>query len=329
MIRPIVIRPIAALALALTSALGYAQSADTFPSRPIRFIVPFGTGGIADTIGRLIGPRLAEVWGQQIVIENRPGAAGNLGMEVGRTAPADGYHYVVFSNSSAASEVIVPKLGYDTRRDFVPVGIVASAPMVIAAHPRLEATTMRELVAAIQRQPGKLSYGSCGVGSTHQLAMEIIKFELKLAIEHVPYKGCAPGVIDVVAGTIDVMVGPPTSLMPHARAGKVRAIAVTYDKRASSLADVPTVAESGGPGLASYSVDNWYGLLAPAGAPREIVAKVAAEVDRQLRQSALREQLAKGGIEVRLGSGSDFTAAYAADIAQFKRAVDAAGIKPE
>ncbi len=323
------IHAIVAAVLALTCTPAFAQSADTFPNRPIRFIVPFGTGGIADTIARLIGPKLTEAWGQQIVVENRPGAAGNLGMEIGRTAPADGYHYVVFSNSAAASEVIVSKLSYDTRRDFVPVGIVASAPMVIAAHPRLEASNMRELVAAIQRQPGKLSYGSCGIGSTHQLAMEIVKFELKIAIEHVPYKGCAPGVVDVVAGTIDVMVGPPTSIMPHARTGKLRAIAVTYDKRASSLAEVPTVAESGGPGLANYSVDNWYGILAPAGTPKEIVAKVGAEIDRQLRQPALREQLARGGIEVRLGSGADFTAAYAADITQFKRAVDAAGIKPE
>lgn len=323
------IRAIIAIVLATASTLGLAQTADTFPNRPIRFIVPFGTGGIADTIARLIGPKLTEVWGQQIVIENRPGASGNLGMEIGRTAPADGYHYVVFSNSSAASEVILPKLSYDTRRDFVPVAMIASAPMVIAAHPRLAATNMTELVAAIQSRPGRLSYGSCGIGSTHQLAMEIVKFELKISIEHVPYKGCAAGVVDVVAGTIDVMVGPPTSIMPHARAGKLRAIAVTYDKRASSLADIPTVAESGGAGLANYSVDNWYGLLAPAAAPKDIVAKVGAEIDRQLRQSALREQLAKGGIEVRLGSGAQFTAAYAADIAQFKRAVDAAGIKPE
>ena len=315
-------------ALSLTPALAQAQ-ADAFPSRPIRFMLPFGPGGTADALARVISPRLTEIWGQQIVIENRPGGGGILGMEAARTMPADGYNYVLVGNSAAASEAIYPKLNYDFRRDFLPVSISISSPMLIAVNAAFPVNNFQAMVAALQAEPNKRSYGSCGQGSAHQLAMELLKHELKFGLTHVPYKGCGPATLAVVSGQIDVVVGATASLMPHVRAGKLRAMAVTFDRRSPSNPDVPTVAESGGPRTKSFSVDNWYGFMAPAATPRDLAARVGRDINRVLAIPEVRERLAPAGIDVRTGDGAALLEAYLADLRQFKVAVDAAQIKPD
>lgn len=315
--------------LMAVSATASAQTADSFPARPVRILAPFAAGGTGDTVARLLAPKLTEAWGQQIVIENRPGAGGVIGMEAARYMPADGYSYVVISNSTAASEAIYPRLNYDLRRDFMAINIVASSPMLIAVNAKFEADNMVQLAAALQREPGKRSYGSCGVGSAYHLAVELLKFEAKLAVQHIPYKGCAPAIVEAISGQIDIVIGPPSAIVPHVRAGRLKAIAVTFNHRAASAPSVPTVAESGGPRLAGFSVDNWYGFMAPIGSPRDIAGKFEREVNRALALPAMREQLAQAGIDIRLGNAAAFMEAYLADLKQFKQVVEAAGIKPE
>lgn len=305
------------------------QTADPFPTRPVRILAPFAAGGTGDTVARVLAPRLTETWGQQIVIENRPGAGGVIGMEAARHMPPDGYNYVVISNSTAASEAIYPKLSYDLRRDFFPINIVASSPMLIAVNAKVDADNIGQMLALMQREPGRRAYGSCGVGSAYHLAMELLKFESGLSLQHVPYKGCAPAIVDAISGQIDVVIGPPSAMLQHVRSGKLRSIAVTFNHRASSAPSVPTVAESGGARLAAFSVDNWYGFMAPASAPKDLASKFGAEVNRLMATPAIREQLALVGIDVRLGSAASFMDAYLSDLRQFKRVVEAASIKPE
>ena len=319
------------LSLSMRGAIAQnaAQTAENFPTRPIRILAPFAAGGTGDTVARVLAPRLTEAWGQQIVVENRPGAGGVIGMEAARYMPPDGYSYVVISNSTAASEAIYPKLNYDLRRDFFPINIVASSPMLIAVNARVEADSIGQMIAYMQREPGRRSYGSCGVGSAYHLAMELLKFESGLSIQHVPYKGCAPAIVDAISGQVDAVIGPPSAMVQHVRSGKLRSIAVTFNHRASSAPAVPTIAESGGPKLAAFSVDNWYGFMAPAAAPRDIAAKFGGEVNRVLGLPAVREQLALAGIDVRLGNSAAFMDAYLADLRQFRRVVEAANIKPE
>lgn len=316
----------AALVACATGAL--AQSVD-FPSRPVRILAPFAAGGTGDTVARLLAPKLTEAWGQQIVIENRPGAGGVIGMEAARSMPADGYSYVIISNSTASSEAIYPRLNYDLRRDFMPINIVASSPMLIAVNAKFDATNMQQFSAVVQRAPDKFSYGSCGVGSAYHLAMELLKHEAKLPIQHIPYKGCAPAIVEAISGQIEAVIGPPSAIMPHVRSGKLRALAVTFDRRAASAPSVPTIAESAGLRLAGFSVDNWYGFMAPVGSPKDIAAKFEREVNRILAVPSMGESLAQAGIDVRLGNATAFTEAYLADLRQFKRVVEAANIKPE
>ena len=319
------------VALCMNGALAQTQTPtpDNYPNRPIRILAPFGAGGTGDTVARVLAPRLTETWGQQIIIENRPGAGGVIGMEAARYMPPDGYNYVVISNSTAASEAIYPKLNYDLRRDFFPINIVASSPMLIAVNAKVDADNIGQMLSLMQRDPGRRAYGSCGVGSAYHLAMELLKFESGLSIQHVPYKGCAPAIVDAISGQIDVVIGPPSAMVQHIRSGKLRSIAVTFNHRASSAPSVPTIAESGGAKLAAFSVDNWYGFMAPISAPRDIASKFGGEVNRVLGLPAVREQLALAGIDVRLGNASAFMDAYLADLRQFKRVVEAANIKPE
>lgn len=318
------------IGLSFVAACGQAaaQGAAAFPAKPIRVLAPVATGGTGDTIARVIGQRLADDWGQQVLIENRAGAGGVIGMNAARSMAPDGYNYVVLTNSAAASEVIYPKLEYDVRRDFVPVVMMGSAPMVIAVNPRFDVADLPALAARVKQEPGKRAYGSCGVGSAFHLAMELLKHEQGLVMQHVPYKGCAPAVTDALSGQIEIVVGPPPAVMPHVRSGRLRALAVTYEKRATSFPEVPTVAQAM-PGMASFSVDNWYALLAPVGTPADIVAKVQQKVTALLDDAAVRKQFAAAGIEVRTGGPAEVLKAYVDDVRQFGIAVRAAGVKPE
>ncbi len=322
----------AAIAAALIAMLlggAQAQTAAGYPAKPIRILVPFTTAGTADTLARLIGQQLTEAWGQQVIVENRGGAGGTIGMDAAKRMPADGYNFVLISNSQAVSHVLYPKLGYDITKDFVPVDLIASSPMIIAAHPRVAAKNLRELIAGMHREPGKLSYGSCGVGTAHHLAMEMLKFQTRSFVVHLPYRGCGPAVVDAVSGQSDLVVASSPAVLPHVRQGKLRALAVTNSKRTPSAPDIPTVAESGMPELKAFDVDNWYGFMAPLGTPRDIVAKFDAEVRRIMAVPEVLQKLSGAGIDARLGGAQDLMAALDADIRQFKQGVAFANIKPE
>lgn len=319
-----------ALVSALTVAIApaWAQKSD-YPAKPIHILVPFTPGGTADVLARAIGQQLTASWGQQIVVENRGGAGGTIGMDAAKRQPADGYNLVLISNSQAVSQVIYPKLNHDMTKDFTPVMLIGSSAMIITAHPRLGIEDFPALVKQVREQPGRLTYASCGNGTAHHLAMEKIKFEAKLAIVHIPYRGCGPAVIDAVGGQVDLLIASAPPVLPHVQSGKLRGLAVTNDRRSGSAPQIATVAQSGVPALKGFAVDNWYGLMAPLGTPAPIVARLDAEISRIMRTPAMTERLAAAGIETRLGNGTELMDALRADIATFKAVADFAKISPQ
>ena len=317
------------LLLALLACAVTGAGAQSYPSKPLRILVPFPPGGTADVLARAIGQRLTEAWGQQVAVENRSGAGGTIGMDAAKKMPADGYHFVLISNSQAASQVIYPKLNHDMTTDFAPVGLIGSSPMMIAAHPRLGSTALAEVVKRVQSNPGRLTYASCGNGTAHHLAMEKIKFDAKLAIVHIPYRGCAPAVVDAVAGQVDLVVASSPLVLPHVRQGALVGLAVTTAKRSTSAAEIPTVAQSGVPALKGFEVDNWYGIMAPLGTPAETTQKLEAEARRIMAAPELAARLAAAGIEPRAGGPAELMAALKEDLRQFKAVADFAKIRPE
>jgi tripartite-type tricarboxylate transporter receptor subunit TctC len=314
--------------LSVAIAPAWAQRSD-YPSKPIHILVPFTPGGTADVLARAIGQQLTASWGEQVVVENRGGAGGTIGMDAAKRLPADGHNLVLISNSQAVSQVIYPKLNHDMTKDFTPVMLIGSSAMIIAAHPRLGIGDFPSLVKQVRAQPGRLTYASCGNGTAHHLAMEKIKSEAKLAIVHIPYRGCGPAVIDAVGGQVDLLIASAPPVLPHMQSGKLRGLAVTNDRRSASAPQIATVAESGVPALKGFAVDNWYGLMAPLGTPAPIVARLEAEIRKIMRTPAMTERLSAAGIETKLGNGNELMAALRADIAQFKAVADFAKITPQ
>jgi tripartite-type tricarboxylate transporter receptor subunit TctC len=315
------------LAAIAASVSAVAQTA--YPTRPIRILVPFTVGGTADVLARALGQRLAESWGQQVVVENRGGAGGTIAMDAFRRMAADGYSFALISNSQAVSHVVYSKLTFDIARDFVPVSVVASSPMIIAAHPRVPARSLGELLESVARQPGRLSYGSCGVGTAMHVAMEAVKFRTRTFIVHVPYRGCSVAAADILSGQIDLVVASSPALLPLMQAGKVQALAVTNDRRTPSAPAVPTVAESGVEALRGFAVDNWYGFLAPQGTPREPIERFAAETRKILSEPDFQRRIAAAGIDVKLGGPDELAKLLDSDIREFRKIVEFASIKPE
>ncbi len=282
---------IAALLLVLAGAVS-AQG--TYPPGPVRIIVPFGAGGLTDILARSIAAHLTTRLGQQFVVENKSGASGNIGAEIVAKSKADGTTLLMGSiGTNAVNAHLFAKMPYDTLKDFSPVAMVASGTLMLVAHPSVPATNLRELLDHARGNPGKLSYASGGSGASQHLAGELLKSMAGVSILHVPYRGLAPAVTDVVAGQVS-MTFDLASVEPHIKAGKLRPIAVANSKRATAFPDVPTIAEAGVPG---YEASAWYGLFAPAGTPREILAKLNAEVNRALQDPELRKRLVTLGAE--------------------------------
>jgi len=318
---------IASTVLALPAAGVQAQSG--YPNKPLHVLVPFTASGTADTLARVLGQKLTESWGQQVIVENRAGAGGTIGMDAAKRMPNDGYNFVLISNSQAVSQVLYAKLNHDMMKDFAPVNLIASSPMIVAVHPSVPAKSMAELIALAKRDPDKLSYGSCGVGTAHHLAMEMVKFQTQALIVHIPYRGCGPATVDAISGQAKIVVGSSPAVLPHARQGKLRALAVTNGRRTPSASEIPTIAESGVPGLADFDVDNWYGFMAPLGTPKDILARFDAEIRRIMSQPDVLQRLSGAGIDPRLGTGDELMRALDMDIKQFKKVIDFASIKPE
>lgn len=298
---------IAGLLLVVASA-AYAQG--TYPAGPVRIIVPFGAGGLTDILARSIAAHLTARLGQQFVVENKSGASGNIGADIVAKSRPDGATLLMGSiGTNAVNAHLFAKMPYDTLKDFSPVAMVASGTLMLVTHPSVPATNLRELLDYARANPGKLSYASGGAGASQHLAGELLKSMASVSLLHIPYRGLAPAVTDVVAGQVS-MTFDLASVEPHVKAGKLRSIAVANAKRASAFPDVPTIAEAGVPG---YEASAWYGLFAPAGTPRETIAKLNAEVNRALQEPELRQRLVALGAETIGGTPEDASRFVAAE----------------
>ena len=268
-------------------------SAQNYPSRPIRMIVPFATGGPTDILARAIGQRISEVWGQQVIIDNRAGAAGNIGAEMAAKAPADGY--TIMTSSSGILTVnpnLFKKMPFDVLRDFAPVTMATSVTNILVVHPALPAHSLKDLLDIARKRPGQLSYASSGMGSASHLSTELLKSVAGIDIVHIPYKGAHPGIVDLVAGQVQVMlIGLPGAL-PHVRTGRLRALAVA--NKSVALPNLPTISDAGLPG---FTVVNWLGVVAPAGTPPDIIARLNAEIVKTVHLPEVKSRLLIEGFE--------------------------------
>ena len=309
-------------------ATAFAAWGQAFPSRPVRFVVPASAGGATDAIARSLGARLAEIWGQPVVVENRPGATQVIGAEYVAKSPPDGYTLLV---SEAATWVISPhfqrKLPYDGMRAFTPITVLVRFPWVIAVHASVPASTFQELVAYARARPGALSYGSFGLGSSGHISVDYLKNLLGIDIVHVPYKGAAPAVTDLLAGQIQLMMVTPLLVEPHARTGKLRLLAAATRERIGRLPDLPTVSESGVPG---YEAGTWFALVGPAGMPGDVTTALYADVKRVLDEPAFKEKyVEKQWFEVVANTPDEFAAFLRTEYDRWEKVIKLSGVKLE
>lgn len=311
-----------AFAAALWS--GAPSVAQTYPVKPVRYVVAFAAGDSPDIVARLVGDRLSRMWGQQVVVENRVGAGGTIAAAAVANAPPDGYtlfHCNIASSAIAAA--LYPKLPYDPLRDFAMVSRIATTANALIVHPSLPATSVAELIAHAKANPGKLSYGSPGVGTSPHLSMELFKSIAGINVVHVAYKGAMPALADLMGGQIPVMLANLPALLPHVNSGKVRALAVTSAKRTVQLPAVPTMLESGVP---DYVVTAWYGMCAPAGTPQPILEKLHADLMTTLQAPDVQQRLSDLVIDVAPTGRDEFTAFIRSEIGRWTEVVRNAGI---
>ena len=315
----------AALMLALT--LETSIAAQGYPIKPIRFVVPYAPGGNTDILARLLGQKLSEAWGQQVIIDNRPGAAGTVGAELVARAPADGYTLIMgsFGNIIVANS-LYKNLKYDPFRDFASIALVSLPPGILVENPAVPAQNVRELIAYAKSNPGRLNYGSPGSGAWNHLFFELFNASAGIAIVHVPYKGIAPAVVDLLGGQVQLAISAFPTALPHIRSGKLRALAVTSAKRSGLMTDVPTVAESG---LAGYEAAGWFGVLAPAGTPPAVVAKLNAEINRILELPEVKASLASDGAEPAGGTPAQMTESARAASAKWSKLIRELNLRTE
>jgi tripartite-type tricarboxylate transporter receptor subunit TctC len=305
----------------------HAADAGTFPAKPVRLIVPFTPGGSTDILARAIGQKLTEAWGQSVVIDNRPGAGGIVGMEIVAKAAPDGYTLVMgHIGTLAANPALYKNLPYDPVRDFAPVTLVARVPNVLVVGPAVSSRNVGELLALAKSRPGKLDYGSGGNGSAAHLATEYFKLKAGIDVQHVPYKGTAPALADLLGGQIAFVITGLPPVLQHAQAGKLRILGVASAQRLKQFPDIPTIAESGVPG---YEATQWYGILAPAGTPKDLVAKLNVDTVKALRDPSVAEKLAAEGADP-VGSGSDeFGAFIKSEMELWGKVIRATGARAE
>ena len=302
------------------------SSTPSYPAKPIRFIIPFPAAGPRDIQARLIAPKITEAWGQAVVIDNRAGANGIIGTELAAKAPADGHTLVLISAGFASAPALYAKLPYDTVRDFVPVAPLTSGPGILVVNNALPVKSVKELIAYARTRPGQLHYGSAGNGAASHLSVELFSVMTETRFGHVPYKGMAPALNDVIGGQIQVSLPTIPGGLPHAQAGRVRALAVSGAKRSPAAPELPTVAEAGVPG---FEATNWYGMAAPAGTPRAIVLKLNQEFTRILGMPDVRGKLLNMGMEPETSSADAFADYLKQEISKWARVVKASGLRLE
>lgn len=310
---------------ALLLTAGLPVSAQTFPAKPSRLVVPFPPGGPLDVIGRLIAQRLGDRWGQNVVVENKPGAGGNIGADFVAKAVPDGYTVVMGALSThAVNPSLYSKMPYDAQRDFAPITRVAITPNVLVVNPSLPVNSVKELIAYAKAHPGQLSFGSGSTGSAGHLAGELFKVDAGIDMVHVPYKGAAPAMQALLAGDTQLMFDNLANAMAQVKAGTLRALAVTTAERSKLAPELPTMAEAG---VAGFDISTWFGLFAPAGTPTEIIGKWNADVVRILDSPEMRERLIAQGAEAAPDSPADFARFVASELAKYARIVKASGAK--
>ena len=312
---------------AIGSGAALAQTAATFPAKPVRFIAPFPPGGSTDLLARLVAIKLTEAWGQQVTVENRGGAGGTIGVELAARAAPDGYTIVMgHVGTFGFNPTLYPKLPYDAIRDFAPITVLATVPNGMAVHPSLPVKTARDFVALAKAKPGELLYASGGSGSASHLAGEYFKLLTKIDMVHVPYKGTGPAMISMISGQTTMTITGMVALMPHVKSNRLKLLGVATMKRLSIMPDIPTINESGVPG---YDANQWYGVLTQAAVPRDIIAKLHADIVKVLARPDVKERLAADGAEPVANTPEQFAAHIKAEIARWAPVVKASGAKPD
>jgi len=314
-----------ALIFVLSATFAHAQ---TWPQKPVRVIVPFAPGGASDLMPRLVAEKLTAMWAQPVLMENRPGAAGNIGMEAGARAPADGYTLVSAPNGNlVVNPHMYSKLAYDVFRDLAPVTRIAAVQNVLVVHPDVPANSVKELVALARAKPGTLNFASPGNGSQAHVAVELLKLQLGLDLVHVPYQGVGPAMKDLLGGRINVMVAQVPSALPHVKAGKLRALGVASTASLPALPDVPTVAAAAS--LPGFEAVSWYALMAPAGTPREVIGKIHTDVAKALQMPDVRERLAGMGADPSGEAPAELAARIKAEYERWGEVVRKANIRAD
>lgn len=313
--------------LAMVPFAAGSALAQPYPAKPVRIICPFTAGSAIDTLARVLGQKLGDQWGQQVVVDNRVGANGIIGTEAAAKAAPDGYTvYLGNISTLAVNPHLYQKLPYDSVRDFAPVTMAATIPVVLVVHPSLPVKSVKELIALAKAHPGQLNYASGGTGSAQHLPMEMLRVEAGINIVHVPYKGLGPAYSDVLGGQVPMMFAGVSNVVPYMKSGRLRVLAIGSPKRSTSLPEIPTVAESGVPG---FDFDSWTGYLVPPSTAAAVIAKLHADITRTLALPDVREKLVSLGFDLVGGTPEAFAALIRNDLARFGKLVKAAGIKAE
>ena len=311
----------------VSAQLGAQGTGAAYPSKPVRIIVPVGAGGATDILSRTLGQRLSATWGQQVVVDNRPGGGSNIGFELAAKAPADGHTLLMAQPAFTVNVSLYRKLGYDPLRDFSAVTLAAEGANVLVVHPSVPARTLKDLVALAKAKPGALSYASSGNGTTPHLSGELFKSMAGVSIVHIPYKGAGASVTDLMGGHVDLAFVSLSSVVPQLKAKKLRALAITSAKRSGLMPDLPTFAEAG---LRGYEVTGWYGVLVPAGTSREIIDRLHADITKALTQPDVVQALSAFGLEAAAPNSPEaFTDFLRAEISKWAKVVKASGAKAD
>lgn len=311
----------------VAATAGNTTLAQTYPSRPVRLIVTYPPGGSSDLMARILGEKLGQLWGQPVVVENKPGAAGSIGMESAARQPADGYSFVIGNLGPAAVNPLLSKVPYDVARDFIPVSLIATGPNVLVVNPeKTPFKTLGDLIAYARANPGKLNFGSGGPGSVAHLSGEMLKSMAQIDIVHVPYKGGILSINDLLAGHVQMVFSDALPVMQHIRAGKLRPLAITSPERSPLVPDVPTCVESGVPGLVAV---NWWGVLLPTGTPKPTADKFHADLVKVMQDPEVKEKFAQLGVEATSGTPEQFAAFMRAEVAKYAKLIKEADIHAE
>jgi tripartite-type tricarboxylate transporter receptor subunit TctC len=314
------------IAAGSTAVLTCAAFAQTFPSKPVRVVVPFPAGGSVDVIARLISPKVSELMGQQLIIDNRGGASGNIGTEIVARSPADGYTLLAHTIPLVANQYLYSKVPYDILRDFTPVCLLSASPALLVVHPSIPVKSVTELVKLAKSKPGLLNYASAGVGTNHHIAGELLNFLAKIEITAVQFKGGGPATIATLSGEVGITYPNMVAAIPYVQSGRMRALGITSEKRSTALPDVPTIAEQG---VTGYELTTWHGILAPAGTPAAIAAQMNEILVKAMRSPELAERFTREGVDIIASTQEQFTRHIRSEQDKWGRLVRERGMKAE